>query len=139
MNRQSINERTSCTKIMKHPLDDVLKVIDQLAKWRLSQIKNPNYLDINVLLYIAAVTTTEYLNDLNENYTEKFLKAKLPQWITNFEEKTLRLRRTIGHLTTIINCKKTRIFTNHLKNFKERYYKKYGNTKLHTLQFNHKL
>ena len=49
-NRQPINERTFCTKIMKHPSDDVLKVIDQLAKRKLSQIENPNYLDINVLL-----------------------------------------------------------------------------------------
>ena len=135
INRQSINERTFCTKIMKHPSDDVLKVIDQLAKRKLSQIENPNYLDINVLLYTAAVTTKEYLNDLKENYTEKSPKAKVPQWITNIEAKILRLRRTIGHLTTIINCKKTGIFTNHQKDLKERYYKKYGNTKLHTLKF----
>ena len=120
---------------MKHPSDDVLKVIDQLAKRKLSQIENPNYLDINVLLCTAAVTTKEYLNDLKENYTEKSPKAKVPQWITNIEAKILRLRRTIGHLTTINNCKKTGIFTNHQKDLKERYYKKYGNTKLHTLKF----
>ena len=135
INRQSINERTFSTKIMKHPSDDVLKVIDQLAKRKLSQIENPNYLDINVLLYTAAVTTKEYLNDLKENYTEKSPKAKVPQWITNIEAKILLLRRTIGHLKTIISCKKTAIFTNHQKNLKERYYKKYGNTKLYTLKF----
>ena len=49
INRQSINERTFSTKIIKHPSDDVLKVIDRLAKRKLSQIENPNYLDINVL------------------------------------------------------------------------------------------
>ena len=32
INRQSINERTFSIKIMKHPSDDVLKVIDRLAK-----------------------------------------------------------------------------------------------------------
>ena len=88
------NERTFCTKIMKHTSDDVLKVIDQLAKRKLSQIENPNDLDINVLLYTAAVTTKEYLNDLNEKYTEKSPKAKVPQWIINLEEKIIRLRRT---------------------------------------------
>ena len=31
---------------MKHPSDNVLKVIDQLEKWKLSQIEYPNYLDI---------------------------------------------------------------------------------------------
>ena len=135
INRQPINERTFYTKIMKHPSDDVLKVIDQLAKWMLSQIEKLNYLDINVLLYTAAVTTKEYLNDLNKKYTKKSPKAKVPQWITNIEAKILRLRRTIGHLTIIINCKKTTIFTNHQKILKERYYKKYGNTKLHTIKF----
>ena len=32
INRQSITERTFSTKIIKHPSDDVLKVIDRLAK-----------------------------------------------------------------------------------------------------------
>ena len=34
----------------------------------------------------------------------------------------------------INNCKKTETFTNHQKNLKERYNKKYGNTKLRTLK-----
>ena len=46
----------------------------------------------------------------------------------------IRIRRTIGHLTTIISCNKTGIFTNHQKKLKEKY-KKHGNTKLHTLNF----
>ena len=37
-------------------------------------------------------------------------------------------------MATIISCKKTGIFTNHQKKLKEKY-KKYGNTKLHTLNF----
>ena len=113
INRQSINERTFSTKIIKHPSDDVLKVIDRLAKRKLSQIENQNNLDINVLLYTAAVTTKEYLNDLRKKYTEKNPKAKMPQWITNIEDKIIRIRRTIGHLTTINSCKKAGIFTNH--------------------------
>ena len=71
INRQSINERTFTTKITKIPSDNVLKVVDQLAKRKLSQIENPNYLDINVLLYTAAVAMKEYLNDLNRKYTKK--------------------------------------------------------------------
>ena len=132
---QSINERTFSTKIIKHPSDDVLKVIDRLAKRKLSQIENPNYLDIDVLLYTAAVTTKEYLNDLSKKYNEKNPKSKMPQWITNIEGKIIRIRRTIGHLTKIISCNRTGIFTNHQKKLKEKYCKKYGNTKLHTLNF----
>ena len=48
---------------MKHPSDGVLKIIGELKKQKLSQIENPNYLDINVslnvLLYTAGVTTKE--------------------------------------------------------------------------------
>ena len=50
------------------------------------------------------------------------------------EDKIARLRRTIGHLTTIISCKKTGKFTNHQRKLREKY-KKYENTKLHTLNF----
>ena len=133
--RQSVNERTFTTKIIKHPSDDILKVIDRLAKRKLSLIENPNYLDINVLLYTAAVTTKEYLNDLIKKYTEKTPKAKIIQWITNIEDKITRLRRAIGRLTTIIRCKKTGIFPNHQKKLNEKYYNKYENAKLHTLNF----
>ena len=51
---------------MKHPWTDVLKMIDELAKGKLTQIENPNFFDINVLLYNAAVTRKEYLEDLTE-------------------------------------------------------------------------
>ena len=108
INRQSITERTFSTKIIKHPSDDVLKVIDRLAKRKLSQIENPNYLDINVLLY-NAVTAKEYLNDLSKKSTEKTPKTKMPQWITNIEDKIIRLS---------ISCKKTGIFTYHQKKLK---------------------
>ena len=59
----------------------------------------------------------------------------MPQQITNIQDKIIRLRRTIRHLVVIISCKKTGIFINHQKKLKEKYYKKYGNTKLHTLNF----
>ena len=61
---------------MKHPWNDMLKVIDQLVKQKLSQIENLKYLDINVLLFTAAVTTKDYLNYLNKKYTEKLWKLK---------------------------------------------------------------
>ena len=135
INRQPINERTFSTKIIKHTSDDVLKVTDRLAKRELSQIENLNYLDINVLLYTVAVTTKDYLNNLSKRYTKKPPKGKMSQWITNIEDKIIRIRRTIGHLTIIITCKRTGIFTNHQKKLKEKYFKKYGNTKLHTLNY----
>ena len=56
---------------MKHPWNDILKLIDQLVKQKLSQIENLKYLGINVLLFTAAVTAKDYLNYLNKKYTEK--------------------------------------------------------------------
>ena len=56
---------------MKHPWNDISKLIDQLVKQKLSQIENLKYLGINVLLFTAAVTTKDYLNYLNKKYTEK--------------------------------------------------------------------
>ena len=53
----------------------------------------------------------------------------------NIKDKIMRLRRTIGHFSTIISCKKTIIFTNHQKKLKVKY-KKYRNTKLHTPYLN---
>ena len=46
------------------------------------------------------------------------------------------LRKKIGQLTTLIKCKTTGNFTNHQKEVKEKFNKKYGNTKLTTLNFN---
>ena len=54
------------------------------------------------------------------------------------EDKIARLRRTIGHLTTIISCKKTGKFTNHQRKLREKY-KKYENTKLHTLKLKYRV
>ena len=76
VNWQSINERIFSTKIMNNPSDYVMKVIDYLAKWKLSQTENLNYLDINFLLDIDAVTSKECLNDLNENCIQKTRKGK---------------------------------------------------------------
>ena len=91
INKQLLNERTYSTKIIKHPSDDVLKVIYRLAKPKLSQIEYANYLDTNVLLDTAAVTMKEYLNNFSKKYTEKTPKAKMPQWITNIEDKSVSL------------------------------------------------
>ena len=49
------------------------------------------------------------------------------------------LRKKIGQLTTLINCKTTGNFTNHQKEIKQKFDKKYGNTRLTTLNFNRTL
>ena len=41
-------------------------------------------------------------------------------------------KRTIGHVTTIVNSKNTDTFTNHKRNLEEKYYSKYDYTRLYT-------
>ena len=87
---------------MKHQSDDVLKIADQLAKQKLSQIENPNYLDINVVLNTATVTTKEYLEDFNPESQSATMDNKHRGG--NNTVKT-------NYRTTNIKCKKTTIFT----------------------------
>ena len=63
---------------MKHPLGDVRKITDQLTIQILTQLKNLNYLDINAMLYSAAVIINEQFKNLNNNYTRNTTKAKVP-------------------------------------------------------------
>ena len=46
------------------------------------------------------------------------------------------LRKQIGRLTALINCKTTSNFTNHQKEIKKKFDKKYSNTRLTTLNLN---
>lgn len=92
-----------------------------MSKVESLQNRKPTLLRHKCFINAAAVTAKEYVNnDLNEKYTEKSLKAKKPKWIINIEEKITQIRRFIGHLTTIINCKKRGIFAKHIKNLKEK-------------------
>ena len=94
-----------------------------------------HFFDINILLYTAAVTTNEHKSYLKENTNQCLKKYNLQIWITNIENKINNLRKTIGQLTTVINCKKTERFTKHQKTLGENFRKKYGNTKQKTLDF----
>lgn len=58
----------------------------------------------------------------------------MSQWIKGIKKKMIWLRRTIGHVTIIINSTNTDAFTNDKKNLQEKYYNKYDCTRLYTLQ-----
>ena len=49
-----------------------------------------------------------------------------------FEDSINRMRKEIGQIHTLINCKKSNTFTAHLKN---KFQKKYGNTKTRTREY----
>ena len=83
---------------------------------------------MNVLLYTVAATTNEHMGDLNEKANQRPKKYKPPKWINN-------LRKTIGQLTTVLNCKKIDRFTKHQKKLRENFRNKYDITKQRTLDF----
>ena len=63
------------------------------------------------------------------------MKKAPPKWLNTIESKITALRKKIGQLTTLINCKNIGNFSNHKKEIKQKFYKKYGNTGMQTLQF----
>ena len=54
--------------------------------------------------------------------------------VNNIKNKIVVLRKKIGQLIALINCKTTGNFTNHQKEIKQRFDKKYGNVRLTTLK-----
>ena len=86
------------------------------------------------MLYTSAVTVKEHLNDLKEIPKQRLKKAS-PKWLNSIKIKTTALRKKIGQLTTLINCKNISNLANHQKEIKQKFYNKYGNTRMQTLQF----
>ena len=88
----------------------------------------PNYWDINVCLYSAAVTCLREMNQLRELTPTTKNKPKFLRWLTQLEESIIYLRKTIGQLTVIIKCKKTNTFLKHQKSLLKKFRKKFRNT-----------
>ena len=133
--KQSIEEKPYSTNCSRTLSDDPIKAIDFTSRNKLNELIKPNFFDINVLLHTAAVTSNEHKGDLKENTNLRPKTYNPPKWITDIENKINNLRKTIGQLTTVINCKKTERFTKHQNTLRENFRKKYGNTKQRTLDF----
>ena len=129
---QNIDQRVYPTKCNKKVANGVIKLIVFLDSNTIKGIGEPPHVDINALLYTSAVTAIEHLDDLRKNLKKR--SRKTPP-LNNIESKITALRRKFGQLTTPINCKNTGNFTNHQKEIKDKFYNKYGNTSLQTLQF----
>ena len=92
------DERTYLTRVNTKTTDTLLKCVDDLSKEYLTSLDSPNYWDINVCLYSAAVTCLREMNQLRElNLTNN--KPKFPRWLTQLEESITYLRKTTGQLT----------------------------------------
>ena len=112
LHNKNIDERTYLTRVNTKINDTLLKCVDDLSKEYLTSLDSPNYWDINVCLYSAAVTCVREMNELRElNLTNN--KPKFPRWLTQLEESITYLRKTIGQLTVIVKCKQTNTYSKH--------------------------
>ena len=78
---KNIDERIYLTRVNTKINDTLLKCVDDLSKEYLTSQNSPNYWDVNVCLYSAAVTCLREMNQLRElNPTKN--KPKFPRWLT---------------------------------------------------------
>ena len=135
LRNRNIDQRTHLTRVNTKINDTLLKCADDLSKEYLTSLDSPNYWDINVCLYSAAVTCFREMNQLRElNLTNN--KPKFRRCLTQLEESITYLRKTIGQLTVIVKCKQTNTYTKHQRSLLEKFRKKFRNTTLLNLQSN---
>ena len=128
---QTIEQRVYTTKIDKKIQTDYLKAINTVAREHLANIGNITFWDINVSIYTTAVTIKQDLNDLKEINRNINAYNTSPRWMIKFEDSINRMRKKIGQIHTLISCKKSNTFTEHQPSLKNKFQKKYGNTKTH--------
>ena len=135
LHNKNIDQRTYLTRVNTKINDNLLKCVDDLNKEYLTSLDSPNYWDINVCLYSAAITCLREMNQLRElNLTND--KPKFPRWLTQLEKSITYLRKKIGQLTVIVKCKQTNNYLKHQRSLQEKFRKKFRNTTLLNLQSN---
>ena len=125
-----IHKRPYQTKVRKKPTEIEIKAVNQLA----SEYRCESFEDINMLVYVSAVTIQTHLDDLKE-HKRPGRKPKKPGWITNLETKVEQLRRKISFVTVMMECQNKNQFTRHQMNLKRKLQKWFGNTKPKTLNY----
>ena len=129
---QTTEERVYTTKINKKVPTDYLKAINTVALEYLTSFGNTTFWDINVSVYTTAVTIKQELNNLkkiNHNINDK---NTFPRQMIKFEDSINRMRKEIGQIHKLINCKKSNTFTANQLSLKHKFQEKYGNTKTRT-------
>ena len=110
---QTIEEGVYTKKINKKIPTDYLKAINTVALEYLTNIDNITFWDLNVSIYTSDVTITQELNDLKEINCNLNAKNTSPRWMIKSEDSINRMRKEIGQIYTLINCKNSNTFTSH--------------------------
>ena len=60
----------------------------------------------------AAISIKTYLTDISEKKNHRET-PKWPKWLTNLDQKVIKLRKTIAHINVVLECKRSNNFTHH--------------------------
>ena len=134
--QKEVQERLIHTRLNKKIDKDIIIAANDIAKDILENIENPEFWELNCLIYATAMTCKEYNNDIRRIEPEKAKeKLDMPKWIYHLEESISRVRQEINPINVLIKCKIEKEFTAHQKRLLNRFLKNYGNTKMTTLEF----
>ena len=133
---KELQDRLIHTRLNKKIDKDIIIAANDITKDVLETIKNPDFWELNCLIYATAMTCKEYNNGIRRIEPEKAKKKlDMPKWIYHLEESISRVRQEINQINVLIKCKLEKQFTTHQKRLLNKFLKNYGNTKMTTLEF----
>ena len=133
---KELQDRLIHTRLNENIDKNIIIATNDIAKDILKAIENPDFWELNFLIYATAMTCKEYNNGIQSIEPEKAKeKLDMPKWIYHLEESISRVRREINQINVLIKCKTEKQFTTHQKRLLNKFLKNYGNTKMTTLEF----
>ena len=133
--KRELKDRVIPVKANKKIELNTLKTANEITSTHLQSIENISLREINFTIYSIAISCKEIMDDITTPKQENTnRKQEKPKWIVNLENNIERIRTEIAHIQVIINCKKKGKFTKRQNTILHRLTKKYGNTKMRTLE-----
>ena len=94
---KELQDRLIHTRLNKKIDKNIIIAANDIAKDVLETIENPDFWELNCLIYATAMTCKEYNNDIQRIEPEKAKeKLDMPKWIYHLEESISRVRREIN-------------------------------------------
>ena len=90
---KELQDRLIHTRLNKKIDKNIIIAANDIAKDVLETIENPDFWELNCLIYATAMTCKEYNNDIRRIEPEKAKeKLDMPKWIYHLEESISRVR-----------------------------------------------
>ena len=132
---KNLDNRVHTTDVNKTISNDVLLAINTVENRHPHNIDDVTFWEINVTLYVAAVSVKQYTNDLKQVEREPIRKNSAPGWVKQIEHSIERIRKEIAQLSVMVECEKTNTYSKHQLKLKQVFTKRYGDFRLKSLQF----